>query len=68
MKTIDACGRSCPEPVLMTKRGLDESPEGVQVLVDNAIAVENITRFAANKGYSVKKSAQNGLFTLEITR
>ena len=67
MKTIDACGRSCPEPVLLTKKGLDESPEGVTVTVDNTIAVENISRFAGNQGYSVKKKEENGLFTLEIT-
>lgn len=68
MNTIDACGRSCPEPVLMTKNGLTESPEGVTVTVDNPIAVENISRFAGNKGYQVKKTEQNGLFTLEVTR
>lgn len=68
MKTIDAIGRSCPEPVLMTKQGLAESPEGVTVIVDNAIAVENITRFAGNKGYKTEKKVENGLYTLEITR
>ena len=68
MKTIDACGRSCPEPVLMTKNGLGESPDGVTVTVDNAIAAENITRFAGSRGYSVKKSGDNGIFTLEVTR
>lgn len=68
MLTVDAIGRSCPEPVLMTKQGLAESPEGITVLVDNAIAVENITRFAGNKGYNVAKKAENGVYTLEITR
>ena len=35
MKQIDACGRACPEPVLMTKQALNADPAGVQVLVDN---------------------------------
>lgn len=68
MQTIDAVGRSCPEPVLLTKEGLEASPEGVCVCVDNPIAVENITRFATNKGYKVEKKEENGLFTLEIVR
>lgn len=68
MKTIDACGRACPEPVLMTKRGLAESPEGVAVTVDNPIAVENISRFAVNSGYHIKKTAHGACFILEVTR
>ena len=68
MKMIDAIGRSCPEPVLMTKKGLEESPEGVSVCVDNRIPVENITRFASNLGYKVEKKEENGVFTLVIRR
>jgi len=68
MKMIDAVGRSCPEPVLMTKKGLEESPAGVSVVVDNPIAVENISRFASNKGYKVEKKEENELYTLVITR
>lgn len=68
MKTIDACGRSCPEPVLMTKQGLAQSPEGVSVMVDNPIAAENIGRFAGNLGYCIKKTQEKDRFTLEITR
>jgi len=68
MITVDAIGRSCPEPVLLTKQGLKESPDGISVLVDNAIAVENITRFAGNQGYQVAKKEENGVYTLEITR
>lgn len=65
---IDACGRSCPEPVLMTKQGLKQNPNGVTVTVDNNIAVENISRFAKNSGYEVAVSEKNGIFTLELTR
>lgn len=68
MLKVDAIGRSCPEPVLMTKEGLAASPEGISVLVDNPIAVENITRFAGSKGYKVEKSLEGGVFTLVISR
>ncbi len=51
---IDARGRSCPEPVIMTKNEIDKnSNKDLQVLVDTHVAVENITRFVTGKGYNV---------------
>jgi TusA-related sulfurtransferase len=50
---IDARGRACPEPVLMTKRALDSNSQGIEVLVDNITARENIRRFADNLGYQI---------------
>ena len=67
MLNVDAIGRSCPEPVLLTKQGLKDSPEGVSVTVDNNVAVGNITRFAENLGYKVEKKEENGIYTLVIT-
>jgi tRNA 2-thiouridine synthesizing protein A len=65
---VDARGRSCPEPVLLTKRALDRSPEGVQVLVDNATARENVKRFAGNLGYNVKIAEEGQDYILTISR
>ena len=52
MKTVDARGCSCPQPVLMTKKAL-EKEEKIKVLVDNNTAKENVSRFARNKKYSL---------------
>lgn len=68
MNIIDACGLSCPQPVLMAKKGLSETPDGISIKVDNSIAKENITRFATNLGYKVEAAEENGIFTLEITK
>lgn len=47
--TIDARGLACPGPVLRAKKALDSIPEGqVQVLVDEAVARENVSRLAAH--------------------
>jgi len=55
MYSIDARGRSCPEPVLMTKKVLDENKyEEFKIMVDTHVAVENITRFAEGNGYNVR--------------
>nr|WP_330383680.1 sulfurtransferase TusA family protein [Romboutsia hominis] len=41
-KKIDARGYSCPQPVLMAKKGLEENPQGIEVLVDNNATCQNI--------------------------
>ncbi|WP_057536198.1 sulfurtransferase TusA family protein [Paraclostridium sordellii] len=53
VKKIDARGFSCPQPVLMSKKELEESPNGIEVLVDNHAACQNIKRFMENAGYEV---------------
>lgn len=53
MEKLDFKGLSCPQPVLLTKKYLDEK-EGVQevcVLVDNRAASENVLRFLENQGF-----------------
>ncbi len=45
-RVIDARGRSCPEPVIMAKQGLAAAKgETLTVLVDTAVAKENVSRF-----------------------
>lgn len=66
MKTIDARGLDCPQPVMLTRDALGEDKTGVQVTVDSACSVENISRFAKNSGYSVtvEKTDEGSTLTL----
>lgn len=59
MTIIDARGLSCPQPVLMTKQALDSNAAGCEVLVDNPVAVGNVTRYAEKAGYQVAISEEN---------
>ena len=65
-RVVDARGRSCPEPVLMTKKALAQQSGRLQVLVDNQVAVDNITRFAQNKGLAVRVENKGSDFQLAI--
>lgn len=57
---VDARGRSCPEPVIMTKSAIENYSKGtVEVLVDLEVAVENIKRFARNQGFNVEVEKKN---------
>lgn len=58
---VDARGRSCPEPVIMVKKALDNYTGGVvEVLVDLEVAVENIRRYGENNGFSVEVAELSG--------
>lgn len=67
MYIVDANGRACPEPVLMTKKALIDHKDGLTVLVDNEVARENVTRFAENKGFQVSVETTKEGFSLKIT-
>ena len=41
---INAVGKACPIPVVMAKKELDGGCTDLVVAVDNAIAVQNLTR------------------------
>lgn len=55
MITVNAMGDACPIPVIKTKKALQElnGPEVVEVLVDNEIAVQNVTKMATAQGGEV---------------
>ena len=54
-KIIDCKGMACPLPVVNAKKAAEELNAGdmLTVLVDNEIAVQNLTRFAEHKGFGV---------------
>lgn len=67
MTIVDACGRSCPEPVVMTKKALSGKEAKYQILVDNTTALENVSRFAKHSGYTVAVEEKDEVYTLSLT-
>ena len=53
MRKVDARGDACPLPVVKAKKAIAElnGAGEVEVLVDNEIAVQNLTKMAQQKGY-----------------
>ena len=56
MIKVNAIGDACPIPVVKTKNAIKElnGPGTVEVLVDNEIAVQNLTKMAVQKGYEIQ--------------
>ena len=55
MITVNAMGDACPIPVIKTKKAMQEvtGDEVLEVLVDNEIAVQNVTKMASSEGGQV---------------
>jgi TusA-related sulfurtransferase len=59
IKTIDARGLSCPQPVMLTQEAISKLENGtVEVLVDTATARENVSRLARNSGWQINTEEQ----------
>ena len=70
MIKVDAMGDTCPIPVVKTKNAIKELKGSgeVQTLVDNEIAVQNLTKMANQKGYGVKsQKLGEGKYEVTIT-
>ena len=71
-RTVDARGLTCPLPVVNAKKAAQEmNEEGVlTVLVDNEIAVQNLQKFATQKGYEAageKKGEKEYEVTMKLS-
>jgi len=67
MKTIDCRNMACPAPVITVKRALEEAGGvAIRVLLDPGAPRENVTRFAAGRGYGVQESPFEDGYALTI--
>ena len=69
-KQIDARGLSCPQPVILAKKGIEAIPENsfIEVLVDTDTARENVIRLAAGLDCRVEVREDSEHYVLTITR
>jgi tRNA 2-thiouridine synthesizing protein A len=69
MVELDVSGRSCPIPVLMTKRAIENNPsEEIAVLGDTEVSKENVSRLARSRGYVVTEEWREGGYRLVLRR
>ncbi|KAF0159439.1 MAG: SirA family protein [Syntrophaceae bacterium] len=58
-KQVDTRGLSCPQPVVLVDRALADGYADLEILVDNEVARENVSRLINRRGLKVDIS-QNG--------
>ncbi|MBR6950113.1 MAG: sulfurtransferase TusA family protein [Oscillospiraceae bacterium] len=68
MTRVDARGLSCPEPVVMLRNAMASGEDAYEIVVDNTVSRENVTRFAEHQGYAVSVAEADGEYTLTLKR
>lgn len=67
IRTVDARGQACPQPVIQTRKAMAEATQ-VVTLVDNETSVTNVSRMAQKAGWQVEVAEEAGGFRLEMTK
>lgn len=68
MKTVDARGLSCPEPVFLTKKAMEAGEYPFAVLVDDTTPLENIKRFANQNKQTITVDEADGEYTITFMK
>ncbi|MGE5380266.1 MAG: sulfurtransferase-like selenium metabolism protein YedF [Methylocystaceae bacterium] len=68
MKTVDARGLTCPQPVVLTKREFDQGAAEITTLVDNEAACENLTRLGQSLGCEVMVNTEKDGYSVILSR
>ncbi|NPV42576.1 MAG: sulfurtransferase-like selenium metabolism protein YedF [Firmicutes bacterium] len=68
-KQVDARGLACPQPVVITKKALEEIEKGkVVVIVDSEVARDNLVKLAKSLDCSVNVEESNGDYHINILK
>ena len=68
MQTVDARGLSCPQPVILARKGIEAGQFPIEVLVDSVTSRENVRRMAEKAGCKVVVTQAGDEFTLTLTK
>ena len=68
MTKVDARGLSCREPVILISRATKSGDSEYEIVVDNRVSRENVTRYAEHQGFTVSVTEADGEFTLSIRK
>lgn len=67
MKIVDARGESCPVPVIMLKKALQETKdENIKAIVDNELSSQNIEKMLNEKGLKFHSYREGADYAVEV--
>lgn len=68
-KVVDARGLGCPQPVILTKKAMEEAGgDEIITIVDNTTALENVTRLAKSLGYQAEYEEIEGVYQIQMVK
>jgi selenium metabolism protein YedF len=65
--TVDARGQACPQPVIQTRKAMQQAEE-VVTLVDSETSMSNVSRMAEKAGWQVNVIPQGDEYRIELAR
>ena len=68
MKSVDARGLSCPQPVILARKAIDAGQFPVEVLVESVTSRENVRRMAEKAGCTVAVAEMGDEFKLTLSK
>ena len=68
MTQLDARGLSCPEPVILIRKAMASKEPRYEMVVDNPVSRENVTRYAEHQGSRVTVTEEQGEYKLVMTK
>lgn len=69
MKELNVVGLACPQPVILTKRAIEDGETEILVITDSTVTVENIKRLAEKMHFhaEVETDAEGTEFRIHLT-
>lgn len=68
IKTVDARGLACPQPVILTRKAIQAGEFPIEVLVETVTSRENVRRSAEKVGLKVQVIETGDEFKLTINK
>ena len=68
MKIVDARGKACPQPVILTKKAADEGNLDLEIIVDNDISKMNVIKFGTSLGFQSKEEVLKDGIYIRLTK
>ncbi len=65
--TVDARGLACPQPVIQTRKAMQQADQ-VVTLVDSETSMSNVSRMAEKAGWRVNILPEGGAFRIELSK
>jgi tRNA 2-thiouridine synthesizing protein A len=65
---IDVRGRSCPIPLMETKKALGSAPAALTVLVSSGTARAHVTSLLRDEGFQVEVAENGDAYRIEARR
>lgn len=69
-KMVDARGLNCPQPVILTKKAMEEDDGSLEIItiVNQKAALENVSKLAAHQGYQYEVEEKDGDFYIHMRK